>query len=52
MRSLQAILFLTDFSQSATYAWHYAITLARQFKAVLHVLHILEVPPAMQLKIA
>lgn len=46
MRSLKAILFPTDFSQSATYAWQYAMTLATQFKAVLYVLHVLELPPA------
>jgi len=46
MRSLTAILFPTDFSQSATYAWQYAMTLATQFKAVLYVLHVLELPPA------
>ena len=46
MRSLKAILFPTDFSQSATYAWQYATTLATQFKAVLYVLHVLELPPA------
>ena len=46
MPALKAILFPTDFSESAVYAWQYAITLAKEFKAVLYVLHVLELPPA------
>ncbi len=46
MCPLNAILFPTDFSPSAAHAWQYAVTLARQFKAILYVLHVLELPPA------
>lgn len=42
--AIRRILFPTDFSQPASRAQSYAITLAEQFAAELHVLHVVENP--------
>jgi nucleotide-binding universal stress UspA family protein len=45
MRPIRRILFPTDFSEYAEDAWPYATTLARDFGAELHVLHVLTPAP-------
>ena len=44
---IRRILFPTDFSQNAEYAFQYALTFAREFAAKLYVLHVIYFPPQM-----
>ncbi len=44
---IRRILFPTDFSQNAEYAFQYALTFAREFGAKLYVLHVIYFPPQM-----
>jgi universal stress protein A len=45
MLSIHRILFPTDFSEPAEYAWPYALTFAQEFGAELHLLHVITPPP-------
>jgi len=45
MLSIRRILFPTDFSEPAEYAWSYALTFAQQFGAEVHLLHVVAPPP-------
>jgi len=45
MLPIRRILFPTDFSEPAEYAWSYALTLAQEFGAEVHLLHIIAPPP-------
>jgi nucleotide-binding universal stress UspA family protein len=42
MASIQRVLLATDFSETSTYAAEYAVLIAKQFGAALHVLHVVE----------
>jgi nucleotide-binding universal stress UspA family protein len=44
MRTFQKILFATDFSESSEHAFEYALTLARQFRCKLTILHVINEP--------
>jgi nucleotide-binding universal stress UspA family protein len=44
---IKRILFPTDFSENAEYAFQYALTFAREFGAKLYVLHVIYFPPQM-----
>ena len=44
MRSFDKILFATDFSESSDHAFEYALSLARQFKSRLTILHVINEP--------
>lgn len=44
MRPFNNILIAIDFSENSTYAFEYALTLARQFDAELTVLHVINEP--------
>jgi nucleotide-binding universal stress UspA family protein len=45
MLSIRRILFPTDFSEPAEYAWSYALTFAQEFGAEVHLLHVVAPPP-------
>ena len=45
MLSIRRILFPTDFSEPAEYAWSYALTFAQEFGAEVHLLHVIAPPP-------
>jgi nucleotide-binding universal stress UspA family protein len=45
MLSIRRILFPTDLSEPAAYAWSYALTLAQKFSAEVHLLHVVAPPP-------
>lgn len=45
MLSIRRILFPTDFSEPALYAWTYALTFAQEFGAEVHLLHVIAPPP-------
>lgn len=45
MLSIRRILFPTDFSEPAEYAWPYALTFAQEFEAEVHLLHVIAPPP-------
>jgi nucleotide-binding universal stress UspA family protein len=45
MLSIRRILFPTDFSEPAEYAWPYALTFAQEFGAEVHLLHVVAPPP-------
>jgi len=45
MLSIRRILFPTDFSEPAEYAWQYALTFAQEFEAEVHLLHVVAPPP-------
>jgi nucleotide-binding universal stress UspA family protein len=45
MLSIRRILFPTDFSPHADFAWPYALTFAHTFAAELHLLHVVTPPP-------
>jgi nucleotide-binding universal stress UspA family protein len=45
MLSIRRILFPTDFSEPAQYAWSYALTFAQEFGAEIHLLHVIAPPP-------
>jgi universal stress protein A len=47
MLPIRRILFPTDFSEHAEYAWPYAMQFARQFGAEIHLLHVVAPPPRM-----
>ncbi len=47
MLSIRRILFPTDFSGAAEYAWSQALTLAQKFKAEVHLLHVVAPPPGL-----
>jgi universal stress protein A len=47
MLSIRRILFPTDFSGAAEYAWSHALTLAQKFNAEVHLLHVVEAPPGL-----
>ncbi len=49
-QAIKRILFATDFSEGAGWAQHQAALWAKQCKAVLDVLHILELQPGMSLE--
>lgn len=42
MASIQRVLLATDFSETSAYAAEYAVLVAKQFGAALHVLHVME----------
>ena len=44
MRTFNKILFATDFSESSEHAFEYALTLARQFRCRLTILHVINEP--------
>ena len=44
MRTFDKILFATDFSESSEHAFQYALTLAKQFKSQLTILHVINEP--------
>lgn len=45
MLSIRRVLFPTDFSEPAEYAWSYALTFAQEFGAEVHLLHVIAPPP-------
>jgi len=45
MLSIRRILFPTDFSEPAEYAWSYALTFAQEFGAEVHLVHVVTPPP-------
>ncbi len=45
MLTIRRILFPTDFSEPAEYAWPYALTFAQEFGAEVHLLHVVAPPP-------
>jgi universal stress protein A len=45
MLSIRRILFPTDFSEPAEYAWPYALTFAQEFGAEVHLVHVVAPPP-------
>jgi nucleotide-binding universal stress UspA family protein len=45
MLSIRRILFPTDFSEPAEYAWPYAMTFAQEFGAEVHLVHVVTPPP-------
>jgi nucleotide-binding universal stress UspA family protein len=45
MLPIRRILFPTDFSEPADYAWPYALTFAQEFGAEVHLLHVVTPPP-------
>ncbi len=45
MLPVRRILFPTDFSEHAEYAWSYALTFAQEFGAEVHLLHVVASPP-------
>lgn len=45
MLPIRRILFPTDFSEPAEYAWSYALTFAQEFGAEVHLLHVIAPPP-------
>ena len=45
MLSIRRILFPTDLSEPAEYAWSYALTFAQEFGAEVHLLHVIAPPP-------
>jgi len=45
MLSIRRILFPTDFSEPAEYAWVYALTFAQEFGAEVHLVHVVTPPP-------
>jgi universal stress protein A len=45
MLSIRRILFPTDFSEPAEYAWTYAMTFAQEFGAEVHLVHVVTPPP-------
>ncbi|MFI5339875.1 MAG: universal stress protein [Candidatus Methylomirabilales bacterium] len=45
MLSIRRILFPTDFSEPAEYAWPYALTFAQEFGAEVHLVHVVTPPP-------
>jgi len=45
MLPVRRILFPTDFSEPADYAWSYALTFAQEFGAEVHLLHVVAPPP-------
>jgi nucleotide-binding universal stress UspA family protein len=45
MVAIRRILFPTDFSPHADYAWPFALTFAQTFAAELHLLHVVTPPP-------
>jgi nucleotide-binding universal stress UspA family protein len=45
MMPIRRILFPTDFSEHAEYAWSYALTFAQEFGAEVHLLHVVAPPP-------
>ncbi len=45
MLSIRRILFPTDFSEPAEYAWSYALTFAQEFGAEVHLVHVVAPPP-------
>ena len=47
MLPVRRILFPTDFSEHAEYAWPYALTFAQEFGAEVHLLHVVAPPPRM-----
>jgi len=47
MLLIRRILFPTDLSGPAAYAWSYALTLAEKFKAEVHLLHVVAPPPGL-----
>lgn len=44
MKSIKTILFATDFSESSDYAYQYADSLAKQYKARLILVHVINEP--------
>lgn len=44
MVTIRRILFPTDFSVHADFAWPYAVSFARQFGAEIHLLHVVSPP--------
>lgn len=44
MKKIDKILFGTDFSETSEYAFDYALTLAKEFKARLIVMHVINEP--------
>jgi nucleotide-binding universal stress UspA family protein len=46
MIKLKRLLLPTDFSESARNAFTYALSLAREYEAELHLLHVIEILPA------
>jgi nucleotide-binding universal stress UspA family protein len=45
MLAIRRILFPTDFSEPAEYAWPYALTFAQEFGAEVHLIHVIAPPP-------
>lgn len=45
MVNVRRILFPTDFSAHADFAWPFALTFAQKFAAELHLLHVVTPPP-------
>jgi nucleotide-binding universal stress UspA family protein len=45
MVPIRRILFPTDFSDHAQYAWPYALQFAEKFEAEIHALHVVAPPP-------
>lgn len=45
MVPIRRILFPTDFSEHAEYAWPYALEFAQEFGAEVHLLHVVAHPP-------
>ncbi len=45
MVPIRRILFPTDFSEHADYAWPYALQFAQEFGAEVHLLHVVAQPP-------
>lgn len=45
MLPIRRILFPTDFSEHAEYAWTHALTFAQEFGAEVHLLHVVAPPP-------
>jgi universal stress protein A len=45
MLTIRRILFPTDFSGPAEYAWSYALTFAQEFGAEVHLVHVIAPPP-------
>ena len=45
MFSIRRVLFPTDFSEPAEYAWTYALAFGQQFGAEVHLVHVVAPPP-------
>lgn len=45
MLPIRRVLFPTDFSDPAEYAWPYALAFAQEFGAEVHLLHVVAPPP-------